>query len=143
MPSTAWPLPFFFGVDGRSVSGAGGTEDASGVVARASLEDEESISIGSETLIMLIRFVCGIGGDIARGGGEEEGVEGVDVDGAWRNQPSNIVERRFCERVARQSPEFVLVLDVVGEDEAGAGGDFFFAVPSSSSSSSSSSSLAS
>ena len=116
---------------------------SSGVVARASLDDEASISIGSETLITLIRFVCGIGGDIARGGGGEEGVEGVEVEGVWRNQPSNIVERRFCERVARQSPEFVLVLDVVGEDEAGAGGDFFFAVPSSSSSSSSSSSLAS
>ena len=65
---------------------------SSGVVARASLDDEESMSIGSETLITLIRFVCGIGGDIARGGGGEEGVEGVDVEGVGSDMMMVVVE---------------------------------------------------
>ena len=86
------------------------------------------MSIGSDTLIRWI-WEEGVGVDEV-GGGEEGGA------GDWRSQPSNIVDKRFCERVARQSPE--LFLTVVGEEGVGAVG-FFFAVPSSSSSSSSSS----
>lgn len=77
-----------------------------------------------------MRFIAVLDGEMARGSGGE-GIVDVEVD--CRSQPSNIVERRFCESVARQSPE--LVFGGVGEAAVAAG--FFLAVPSSSSSSSS------